>query len=238
MSSTNKTTNYELSQFIGSDKPAWLVDYNQDMTKIDTRMKANADLATGADGKADANTTKIGDLDYLSTTVKTSLVGAINEVDGKAETAQGTANSASQTANGADEKVDSLASYLNMTNYGKVADANITISAGSISQKNVNYMSNNSGTLGKLYGWLFGINITGATTITIGNLPFDVDEEFNVNGIMFAQDTSSKTLYYPTITFHTNNTATISFGASYSGVRLNIYFGASLIFIKNFGDVA
>ena len=35
MSSTNKTTNYDLSQFVGSDKPAWLSDYNQDMSKID-----------------------------------------------------------------------------------------------------------------------------------------------------------------------------------------------------------
>ena len=52
MSSTNKTTNYELSQFLGSDKPAWLADYNQDMSKIDTQMKANADGATAANGKA------------------------------------------------------------------------------------------------------------------------------------------------------------------------------------------
>ena len=34
MSSTNKTPNYQLSQFVGSDKPAWLADYNQDMSKI------------------------------------------------------------------------------------------------------------------------------------------------------------------------------------------------------------
>ena len=38
MSSTNKTTNYELSQFLGTDKPAWLSDYNTDMSKIDVQM--------------------------------------------------------------------------------------------------------------------------------------------------------------------------------------------------------
>lgn len=43
MSSTNHTSNYNLSQFVGSDKPAWLVEYNSDMTKIDTAIKANAD---------------------------------------------------------------------------------------------------------------------------------------------------------------------------------------------------
>lgn len=35
MSSTNKTQNVELSQFLGQDKPAWLTDYNEDMRKID-----------------------------------------------------------------------------------------------------------------------------------------------------------------------------------------------------------
>lgn len=70
MSSTNKTTNYDLSQFIGSDKPAWLVDYNGDMAAIDTQMKANADAAAAAqttantaDGKADTNAGAIITLD-------------------------------------------------------------------------------------------------------------------------------------------------------------------------------
>ena len=35
MASTNKTQNLELSQFLGTDKPAWLADYNSDMEKID-----------------------------------------------------------------------------------------------------------------------------------------------------------------------------------------------------------
>lgn len=44
MASTNKTSNYELSQYVGSDKPTYLGDYNSDMLKIDAGMKANADL--------------------------------------------------------------------------------------------------------------------------------------------------------------------------------------------------
>ena len=43
MASTNKTANYDLSQFVGTDRPTWLGDYNSDMEKIDARMKANAD---------------------------------------------------------------------------------------------------------------------------------------------------------------------------------------------------
>ena len=91
MSSTNKTTNYNLSQFIGTDKPAWLTDYNQDMNKIDTQMKSNADANTVTDGKADTNTTAIGTLSNLTTDAKNNLVAAVNEVDGHTDTAQNTA---------------------------------------------------------------------------------------------------------------------------------------------------
>lgn len=35
MASTNKTTTLKLSQFVGTDKPDWLTDYNEDMEKID-----------------------------------------------------------------------------------------------------------------------------------------------------------------------------------------------------------
>lgn len=43
MTATNKTANYDLSQFAGTDRPTWLGDYNSDMKKIDAQMKANAD---------------------------------------------------------------------------------------------------------------------------------------------------------------------------------------------------
>lgn len=43
MTATNKTENYELSQFVGSDRPTWLGDYNSDMSKIDAQLKQNAD---------------------------------------------------------------------------------------------------------------------------------------------------------------------------------------------------
>lgn len=54
MSSTNKTTNYKLSQYVGTDKPTYLGDYNGDMLKIDTQMKANADSASNATSAAGA----------------------------------------------------------------------------------------------------------------------------------------------------------------------------------------
>lgn len=51
MTATNHTTNYNLSQFAGTDRPTWLGDYNGDMTKIDAQLKKNADaIASSAGG--------------------------------------------------------------------------------------------------------------------------------------------------------------------------------------------
>lgn len=54
MSSTHKTTNIDLSQYVGTDKPTYLNDYNGDMLKIDTAIGADrADIVT-AQNRADA----------------------------------------------------------------------------------------------------------------------------------------------------------------------------------------
>ena len=164
MSSTNKTTNYELSQFVGTDKPAWLADYNQDMSKIDTGMKANADGVTAATGKADTNTTNIGDLTYLSTSAKTTIVAAINEVDGNADTAQNTANSASTTANAANATATGVAAYLVFNNFTTYTTSNMTITSGGgslRSNSNLTVARNSDGSLAKVYGTIIIDNHTG-----------------------------------------------------------------------------
>lgn len=50
MTATKHTKNYNLSQFVGTDRPTWLVDYNGDMAKIDAQMKQNADDIASATG--------------------------------------------------------------------------------------------------------------------------------------------------------------------------------------------
>lgn len=69
MSATNSTTTIGLSQYISTDKPTYLTDYNGDMLKIDTAIASDRDgIATAqnkantADGKADANKTSIDTL--------------------------------------------------------------------------------------------------------------------------------------------------------------------------------
>lgn len=58
MASTNKTTTLELSQFVGTDVPGWLTDYNSDMSKIDAfAAKANSDISGAVQTANGANTT-------------------------------------------------------------------------------------------------------------------------------------------------------------------------------------
>lgn len=83
MASTNKTTNYDLSQYVGSDKPTYLGDYNSDMQKIDAQMKVNENNANIA--KTDA--------DLALANAETAQETA-NTANGTAETANSTANSA------------------------------------------------------------------------------------------------------------------------------------------------
>ena len=48
MSSTNKTEHYNLPQFIGSDIPTWLGDFNSAMVAVDNGINAAATSASGA----------------------------------------------------------------------------------------------------------------------------------------------------------------------------------------------
>lgn len=91
MGATNTTTYYNLSQFIGTDKPAWLQDYNGDMLKIDTGINA-AKLAADAaalDAGAAQNTADgaVSSITTLSSTVGvhttaiTNLSGAVNTIN-------------------------------------------------------------------------------------------------------------------------------------------------------------
>lgn len=99
MASTNHTQNYSLSQFVGSDKPAWLGDYNQDMSKIDTAMKANADAnattATTVAGHTTAIAGNTSDIASMKTDV-TAIDGRVTTLEGSQAT-QDTAISQAQS---------------------------------------------------------------------------------------------------------------------------------------------
>lgn len=62
MTATNQTKNYNLSQFVGTDRPTWLVDYNGDMAKIDAQMKQNADDIAAASASGLTSVSHTADL--------------------------------------------------------------------------------------------------------------------------------------------------------------------------------
>ena len=105
MSHTNSTPNYNLPQFVGTDKPTWLNDVNSAFSSIDTQMKANADSVTTANTTATTAQNAVGTLANLNTTVKTDTVSAINEVNTNVGIAQNTANGASTTATATDNRL-------------------------------------------------------------------------------------------------------------------------------------
>lgn len=80
MSSSNKTTNYNLSQYISTDKPTYLGDYNGDMLKIDTQMKNNANSATEAIAQAGEANAKATTLEEKVKSVSKNVESLLNDV--------------------------------------------------------------------------------------------------------------------------------------------------------------
>lgn len=76
---TNQTVNYALSQFIGTDIPNPLTDYNGDMAKIDTAIKNVADASVDDRDEIAALKVQNGS-ETLETTAQT-LSGAVNELN-------------------------------------------------------------------------------------------------------------------------------------------------------------
>ena len=117
--STNKTANYELPQFVGTDKPTWLGDFNEAMSDIDTGMHENAtDIATMQSDVTNAVATASQasqDVTTLTGTVNT-LSSTVSSVQTTANNASQTASSALNTANTANGKADTNASAITSIN--------------------------------------------------------------------------------------------------------------------------
>ena len=229
MASTNKTTHYELSQYVGSDKPTYLTDYNNDMSAIDTGIynaqdKANSayTLAGTADGKADtaitnagtaqtdASTalTRIGTMANLETTEKTNLVGAINEVDG-------------------------LVKNFNL-GVATVLENPTTSNITSIGiATNVNLAVNSEGSIFKLYGY---ISVDATTAGQNCSLTYSTslrpDSEYNITNCIVA--CSNGNLVTSNINVKTNGNVTIEFYAI--ATSCTVVLPACIYFNKSLGD--
>lgn len=150
MASTNKTTHYNLSQYTGTDKPTYLVDYNTDMSNIDSGIY-------NAQSKADTNETAIGNLSNLDTTDKTSIVDAINEVKGETNGIGNLSNLNTEAQNNLVSAINEVDSHAdtNNQNIGTMVNLETTNKSslvGAINEVNSgkNENKNNIGTLSDL----------------------------------------------------------------------------------------
>lgn len=239
MASTNKTTHYELSQYVGTDKPTYLTDYNNDMSAIDTgiynaQTKADSgySLANTADGKADqalinagsaqtdASTalTRIGTLANLTTTEKTSVVGAINEVNTLAGTAE------------------SNVEKLNLTSFTTTYGSNMTASVGSVGQYSaITVATNSDGSIGKIYGTIYVTTSSeSAMTVTITGTALRPTSNITINnaGLTFY---GTSGLIGESVEIQTNGTLVFTL-YNVANTTQRHTFVPCLYFMKDFGD--
>ena len=80
MSHTNSTPNYNLPQFITTDKPFWLTDINGAFSAIDTGIDAAKDAADNAQSDATQALTDAGNADTKATGAKNTADGAIASI--------------------------------------------------------------------------------------------------------------------------------------------------------------
>ena len=235
MASTNKTTHYELSQYVGTDKPTYLTDYNNDMSAIDTGIYNAQDkadsaytLANSADGKADTGITnaglaqsdatsaltKIGNLTNLDTTEKTNLVGAINE----------------NTRN---------INNFNLTTYENAS--NVATTGGTIDTPSINLKvaKNSDGSIAKIYGNVH-ISSIGATQTLSFSTTLRPTSSFYVDCVVLFQE------WYPNgmvecamsgLTIGTDGTVSIDVPRINSNdTDVNVQIIPVVLWVKDFGD--
>lgn len=118
MASTNKTSNLELSQFIATDTPTWLVDYNGDMEKIDAGVGRVKELAETASTQA------VGVASGLQATNQT-----VTTLSGQVANVQNQANTTTASVNGINNR-------LGNTDISGIGNGTITGAISAISAQN------------------------------------------------------------------------------------------------------
>lgn len=198
MSSTNKTTNYGLSQYIGTDKPTYLGDYNSDMSKIDTQMKVNAgavanavSAAGSAQTIAEEASSKVDTLNR-SVTANSEDIASIKTKDTQQDsTIQNVSNTASSALSKATQNEQNIADinsrnqWIQGTNIHNSGLPNYSSGSWNCGYNNLSGLLNVRGQIGLSQGSTISANTTIAT------LPANITEKIGLKG----QHTLWSTLY-------------------------------------------
>lgn len=156
MASTNKTPHYGLPQYIGTDKPTYLGDFNGAMLEIDTEIYSANTLAQTADTNASNAITQVGAIQESLT----SLQSTVSSQGAQLATTTNLANNLNTEVN--------ATFTTGILNFISNDPTNITVVSGA---NNVNYKTITIGNL-TLYG-LYGLvqfNVVNNDTIYLSDL--------------------------------------------------------------------
>lgn len=202
MSSTNKTTYYNLSQYIGTDKPTYLGDYNSDMSKIDAGIHEVQETATTANqtaGSAEAKAnTALTNTKTNATDIKNlqSNVASINASNVTRDASISKAQSDATKAN--DSATESKQSVANLSSNVRTWENINTGSAGNVLTKinrtlrllNINYATGGSG------------DTSRRVLFTVPN--FNIQSDINFFGEVLFDDSGANTFLIGNFTLKTN----------------------------------
>lgn len=250
MSSTNTTPNYGLPQYIPTDKPTYLGDFNKAMLDIDTNMKTIENKAVSAESSvatANSNASQaLENANQASTKADTAQATAeqaqttATNAQSSAETAQSTATTAKNTADTANttanQAINNISKF-NLTNIKKYNSLAIQPGNNSnfsiVGTPDMTVATNSDGSIAKIYGNVV-INVTKTGTI---GLTFNSDlrpsEDITIKPAGIASNGDTSTVVSMTIS--TTGLITIRFYVGVNGQIEPIIFPC-LYFIKNFGD--
>ena len=256
MSATNHTTNYNLPIFVGTDKPAWLVDFNGAMTTIDTQMKANADAIaakedtltfvdsatidftrTGDDVTAALGSDAAGQLSRAVLKPSVAPSGYIipivddNNNQVNAEVGPGLAVDSSERLTAAD---------LNLVDNGSITPS--VPAALNASGVNLRYALNAAGTIGKIYGQIVLTGASAGQSYTINFPPSDfkvaaTGSAYTINGAGFMQIGRDPVQRTAEVKLNISATGLVGFTVTPEiAGRLVIRLYPCLYFFKDLGD--
>lgn len=173
MGATNHTANYDLPQWIGTDKPTFLGDLNDAFLKIDTGMKTNQSEISGAVSDAGSALAKATSAEQGVNTL-TPLVNTASENASQALT---TANNAASTANTANTNANAANTRLNT--FAWSASTSLTKPAGAPWEGfTINYSRNSGLYLLSLFGEIIGSFNNADNQISNNSVLFTLPSSF------------------------------------------------------------
>lgn len=253
MSATNTTTNYNLPIFIGSDKPAWLVDFNGAMNAIDAQMKVNADAIATKSPILTFNDTADIDFTKSGNTITAALASGVSDKVGRAlvtpisapasEQLVAINTSGNQDALGIGTGLSISGGVLNAPdiNFTDTGNATVGTTSGATiaSNYNVRFAFNDDHSIGKIYGGLPYTNYSSGTIDILTDLTVPApDEEYDIFSAGLTLSNSGNYIGGVRIPYlrvdtqgriHVRSTSVNATGA--------IYLDANLYFFVPFGDV-